>query len=63
MRNAGTIQGMAFEVPRPDTAKLLNAWMQWERGESSAGRVMADMKTAGMRELLDGLVAAAAAEA
>ena len=53
---------MAFEVPRPDAAKLLNAWMQWERGESSAGRVMADMKTAGMRELLDELVEAAAAE-
>ena len=54
---------MAFEVPRPDAAKLLNAWMQWEKGESSAGRVMADLKTAGMRAVLDELVAAAAADA
>ena len=54
---------MAFEVPRPDNAKLLNAWMQWEKGEASAGRVMADLKTAGMKQLLEGLVEAAAADA
>jgi hypothetical protein len=32
--------------------------MEWERGESTPGRVLASLKTAGMRELLDNLVAA-----
>ena len=45
----------------PDPAKLLAYWMEWEKGETPPGRVMSNLKTAGMRELLDQLVQAAAA--
>ena len=50
-----------MEVPTPDPGKLLQSWMEWERGEVMPGRVMANMKTGGMRvlleELAEGLVA------
>ncbi len=39
--------------PPPDPAKLLAHWMEWERGETTPGRVMANLKTAGMKELLE----------
>ncbi len=42
--------------PPPDPAKLLATWMEWERGETPPGRVMADLKTGGMREVLEDLV-------
>ena len=45
-----------FERPAPDLAKIASAWDQWERGEESPGRVMADMKTAGLAEVLHRLV-------
>lgn len=41
--------------PAPDPAKLLAQWMEWETGESTPGRVMANLKTSGMRELLESL--------
>ena len=47
-----------MDKPPPDPTKLLNAWMEWERGENPPGRVMANLKTAGMRELLEALAAA-----
>ena len=45
--------------PRPpaDPAKLLSQWMAWEKGEETPGRVMANLKTSGMRELLEALAA------
>ena len=45
-----------MDQPPPDPTKLLNAWMEWERGETPPGRVMSNLKIAGMRELLEGLV-------
>jgi len=48
-----------MDKPAPDPKKLLDAWMEWERGETTPGRVMSNLKTAGMRELLEALVAAA----
>ena len=30
--------------------------MEWERGETTPGQVMANLKTGGMRELLEGLI-------
>jgi len=33
--------------------------MEWERGETPPGRVMSNLKTAGLRELLEELAAAA----
>jgi hypothetical protein len=52
-----------MDRPPPDPHKLLIAWMEWEKGETPPGRVMSTMKTAGMRELLEGLVEVAAAQA
>jgi hypothetical protein len=45
-----------MEIPPPDPAKLLAHWMEWERGETPPGRVMSDLKTGGLRELLEALV-------
>jgi hypothetical protein len=41
-----------MEMPPPDPAKLLGYWEEWERGEVTPGRVMANLKTAGMPQLL-----------
>jgi len=46
-----------MELPEPDPTKLLQSWMEWERGEVTPGRVMANLKTGGMRQLLEGLAA------
>ena len=41
--------------PTPDPAKLMTFWMEWERGDTPPGRTLANLKTAGLRELLEGL--------
>jgi hypothetical protein len=46
-----------METPPPDPAKLLEVWMEWERGDTTPGRVMASLKTGGMRDLLEELAA------
>ena len=48
---------MAFERPAPDLNKVLAAWESWEKGEETPGRVMANMKTAGLDEVLRELIA------
>ncbi len=50
------------ERPPPDPRALLAHWMEWERGETPPGRVMSNLKTGGLRDLLEQWVAAAAAE-
>jgi hypothetical protein len=45
-----------FERPAPDLAKMLSAWEEWERGEQPPGRVLANLKTAGLPEVLAQLV-------
>ena len=50
----------AMDIPAPDPEKLLAAWMEWESGAETPGRVMANLKTAGMPELLRQLVDARA---
>ena len=45
-------------VPPPDPKKLLAQWMEWEKGDLTPGRVMANLKTGGLRELLEQLAAA-----
>ncbi len=52
-----------MDRPPPEPAKLLAAWMEWERGETPPGRVMSNLKTGGMREVLENLVAQAEAAA
>jgi hypothetical protein len=49
--------------PPPDPTKLLASWMEWERGETPPGRVMSNLKTGGLRELLEGLAEAQKAAA
>jgi hypothetical protein len=41
------------ERPPADPAKLLSAWTEWETGETPPGRVMSNLKTGGMRDVLD----------
>jgi hypothetical protein len=49
-----------MDRPPPDPKKLLDEWMEWERGEATPGRVMANLKTAGLRDLLEQLTEALA---
>jgi hypothetical protein len=49
-----------MDVPPPDPVKILEQWMEWERGDATPGRAMANMKTAGLRVLLEELVAGVA---
>lgn len=49
---------MTFEKPAPDLSKLVAAWEEWEHGEESPGRVLANLKTAGLPEVLAQLVEA-----
>lgn len=45
-----------MEPPPPDVEKILAAWNEWERGDETPGRVMANLKTAGLPTLLQALV-------
>lgn len=47
------------ERPPPDPVKLLELWLEWERGDTMPGRVLANLKTAGLRDLLEALAQAA----
>ena len=47
---------MTFEQPAPDLKKLLAAWDEWERGEQMPGKVLANLKTAGLPAVLQQLV-------
>jgi hypothetical protein len=58
---AGSLRSM--DRPAPDPSKLLADWMEWEKGETPPGKVIANLKTHGMRDLLDTLVAAQSADA
>jgi len=44
--------GAMEDRPAPDAAKLLSYWMEWEKGETPPGRVMSNLKTGGLPELL-----------
>lgn len=48
---------MAFERPAPDLTKLLAAWEEFEAGEQAPGKVLANLKTAGLAEVLAELLA------
>jgi hypothetical protein len=47
---------MPFERPAPDLTKLLAAWEEFERGEQQPGKVLANLKTAGLPEVLNELI-------
>lgn len=48
---------MAFERPAPDLAKLIAAWDEFELGEQLPGKVLANLKTAGLTEVFEQLAA------
>jgi len=52
-----------MDLPPPDPAKLLAHWNEFEEGKESPGRVLANLKTAGMDQLLQQLVAEQSASA
>jgi hypothetical protein len=58
---AATLTGM--DRPPPDPAKLLADWMEWEKGETPPGKVISNLKTHGLRDLLETLQAAQEASA
>jgi hypothetical protein len=47
---------MSFDRPAPDLQKLLAAWEEFERGEQTPGKVLANLKTAGLPEVLNALI-------
>ena len=47
---------MAFDLPAPDLTKIIAAWDEFEAGEQAPGRVLANMKTAGLPRVLAELV-------
>jgi hypothetical protein len=47
---------MPFDRPAPDLTKLLAAWQEWESGEETPGKVLANLKTAGLGDVLLQLV-------
>ena len=47
---------MSFDRPAPDLQKLLAAWEEFEAGEQLPGKVLANLKTAGLPEVLRELV-------
>jgi hypothetical protein len=49
------------ERPPADPSKLLSAWTEWETGETPPGRVMSNLKTGGLRDVLDHVGTAEAA--
>ena len=49
--------------PAPAPAKLLQYWLAWETGETPPGRTMSNLKTHGLRDLLEQLVEATSASA
>ena len=52
-----------MDIPPPDPVKLLDHWMAWERGDVPPGKTMAELKTGGLRTLLEQWAGQAAADA
>ena len=52
-----------MDRPPPDPAKLLSHWMEWERGDTTPGEVMKNLKHGGLRDVLEQLVDGPAADA
>ncbi len=46
---------MSFERPAPDLTKLVAAWQSFERGEETPGKVLANLKTAGLADVFQQL--------
>ena len=45
-----------MDIPKPDPQKLLDQWQEWETGDTPPGRVMSNLKTGGLPDLLKSLI-------
>ena len=45
-----------MDKPPADPEKILAYWQEWERGETPPGKVISNLKTAGLPDLLEDLV-------
>ena len=45
-----------MDKPTPDPAKLLGFWEERERGDTPPGKVLSNLKTGGMPDLLKSLL-------
>ncbi len=52
-----------MDRPPPDPSKILAFWMEWERGETTPGEVMKNLKHGGLRDILEAMVSEEPAEA
>ena len=52
-----------MDRPPPDPAKLLAIWQRWETGDAMPGKTLSELKTGGMPELLESLLADLGADA
>lgn len=52
-----------MDKPPPDPERILEHWMEWERGDETPGQVMANLKKDGLPDLLEAIVEARRAEA
>ena len=46
---------MPFERPAPDLTKLVAAWHEWELGGEAPGKVLSNLKKAGLGDVLQQL--------
>lgn len=44
-----------MEQRLPDPVRMLDKWMAWERGETQPGKLVSELKTAGLPDLLRSL--------
>lgn len=45
-----------MDIPPPNPTSLLDHWMEWERGETTPGDLMKQLKMGGMRVILETIV-------
>ncbi len=48
-----------MDRPVADPHKLLTHWMEWERGDTTPGEVMKNLKNGGIRDVLESMAAEA----
>jgi hypothetical protein len=53
-----SVASRSMETPPADPVKLLEHWMAWERGEVPPGKTMSELKTGGLRDILEHLAQA-----
>lgn len=46
---------MSENTSAPDPEKLLGYWNEWEQGNATPGKLLADLKRAGLPDLLQSL--------